>query len=73
MVETPQAIYGRILQFCELDGYASFDRLIASIGSRHFTTGGSPPRKDKWQDLHRREIESIRHLIDPVNHMFYDS
>lgn len=71
MIEAPQVTYRTILQFCELNSYPSFDRLLANLGSRLFTTGGSPPKKNKWQDLHPLEIDSIRHLIDPINRQFY--
>jgi hypothetical protein len=38
-----------------------------------FTTGGSKPRPEKWRTLHEKEIETVRHLITPVNRLFYGS
>jgi hypothetical protein len=37
-----------------------------------FTTGGSAPRREKWRDLHGAEIESVRHLLQPINALIYD-
>lgn len=64
-------IYGRILEFCGLPASRHFDSLMARTGERVFTTGGSRPRPDKWKELHRHEIESVRGLFRPLAESFY--
>ena len=71
LIEDSRSVYRRILSFCELEPSPAFDRVVASLPQRAFTTGGSPPRKGKWRQLHRAEIESVHDLIGPMNRQLY--
>ena len=71
LMRNPPEGYARILEFCGLPKSPYLEKMIGGIKARVFTTGGSQPRPAKWKELHGREIESVRHLIDPVNAMFF--
>lgn len=71
LIDDPRTVYRRILSFCELDSLPAFDRIVDSLPQKVFTTGGSPPRKGKWRQLHRAEIESVGELIAPMNRQLY--
>ncbi len=68
----PASGYARVLQFCELPSSHYLDGELRQLSNRMYTTGGSAPRKDKWKEIHGREIESVQHLIAPVNALFYN-
>lgn len=73
LIERPHENYRRILEFCELTPSSYFDRaVLGKMRERVYTTGGSAPRRDKWRQMHGAEIESVRHLLAPVNALFYD-
>lgn len=71
LLSTPQYYYDKIREFCELPASEYFNTQVANIKKRAYTEGGSPPRPEKWLDLHCAEIESIYHMIDPLNRQFY--
>ncbi len=70
-LEDPQTTYGRISQFCGLPTSPYLERIVASQGRRLFTTGGSKPEPGKWLRLHSAEIDSVQHILKPVNDLFY--
>ncbi len=67
----PIDTYNRILEFCELPPSSHFDAQLVKADKRVFTHGGTKPRHDKWRDLHEREVESVRHLFQPLMDEFY--
>ena len=71
MIKNPQERYEQLRQYCQLPSSAFFNSIISRIKNRIFTTGGSKPRAEKWRDLHFKEIESVKHIIEPVNKKFY--
>jgi hypothetical protein len=66
----PQQEYDRVRQFCGLPPSPYFQSIIGKIEARVFTTGGSKPRLEKWREIHEKEIESVRGMLEPVNTMF---
>jgi Sulfotransferase family len=72
LMADPPAGYRCVMDFCQLRDSPFFWSQIAKIRGRVFTTGGSAPRREKWRDLHGAEIESVRHLLQPINALFYD-
>lgn len=72
LMADPYAGYRCVMDFCQLRDSPYFWSQIAKIRRRVFTTGGSAPRREKWRDLHGAEIESVRHLLQPINALFYD-
>lgn len=62
----PIGTYAAIRAFCELPPSGSFDRMVAASARRVFTHGGSRPRPDKWRDLHRAEVESVRPMFQDL-------
>ena len=71
LMADPNAAYRRIREYCGLRPSGWFDRVIANIRGRVYTTGGSAPRREKWRDMHEREIMSVQTMLDPVNALFY--
>jgi len=71
VIAHPRTMYRKILEFCDLPPSAYFRRQIGNIGSRVYTTGGSAPQRDKWRKLHQAEIESVQHMLKPLNEQFY--
>jgi hypothetical protein len=66
MMRDPAEACDRIRDFCEFRPSAHFRSLTRRTQDRVFTTGGSLPRKAKWQDLHREEVFSVQHLLAGV-------
>lgn len=71
LMSRPREEYARILEFCELSPSPYFQGIVDRIRARVYTTGGSQPRAEKWRELHETEIQSVRHLLTPVNTLFY--
>ncbi len=67
----PIAFYQRVLDFCELPASSFLDRQISRAEQRLFTHRGSRPKPKKWKELHEREVESVRHLFQPLQDQFY--
>ena len=62
-VARPSEIYSRVLDFCQLPTFRNLDNLLAAQRHRVFTHGGSAPRPEKWMQLHRSEVESVRPMF----------
>ena len=71
LLSDPASWYTRIREFCDLPPSAYFDWEVSQLPRRVYTTGGSAPRRDKWKEMHGAEIESVRHLLAPINALFY--
>lgn len=71
LMADPKAAYHKIRDYCGLGSSTWFDRVIANIRARVYTTGGSAPRREKWRDMHEREILSVQGMLEPVNALFY--
>lgn len=71
LMDHPAEEYRRILEFCRLEPARYFERIVARIRARVFTTGGSQPRPEKWRDMHEAEITEVRPILEPVNRLFY--
>jgi len=67
----PIRSYEAIRAYCNLPQAEHFTNIVRQIGDRVFTTGGSRPRKEKWREMHGTEIESIRHLFEPLHRQLY--
>ena len=67
----PTNTYKKILEFCELPPSHHFDDQLAELDQRVFTHGGTKPRSEKWKALHEREVESVRHIFQPLMDDFY--
>ncbi len=67
----PEGTYVKIRQFVELDPSPFFESLVAHTKQRVFTYGGTKPRPDKWKSVHRDEIESVRHMFQPLRDQLY--
>lgn len=70
-IADPQAIYAKVIEFCELAPSPFFDSLVANSDRRVFTHGGSPPRSGKWQQLNGPEVQSVRHMFQPLMDRIY--
>lgn len=73
LTSRPIEEYRRVLEFCELEPSRYFQRFIDDLESRVFTTGGSPPRDDKWKELHGEEVERVRESFQPLLEELYGS
>ena len=71
LMKSPGDCYNKILEYSELPVSKYFDRQVARIRGRFYTSGGSSPRPGKWRELYLPEIESINHMIEPMNRHFY--
>jgi hypothetical protein len=67
----PLQTYVRIREFCQLPPSRFFDLQVARTNKRFFTHGGSKPRPEKWKELHKKEVESVRHIFKPLMEQFY--
>jgi hypothetical protein len=65
-IANPSQTYQKIREFCELPVSPFFERQISQTAARLFTHGGTTPRPGKWKELHCREVESVRHLFQPL-------
>lgn len=72
LTSRPMEEYRRVLDFCELEPSPYFQKIIDNLESRVFTTGGSPPRDDKWKDLHGEEVERVRGEFQPLLEELYE-
>jgi hypothetical protein len=69
----PERAYEELRDFCELPRSDYYASVVRRIRERVFTTGGSRPRKEKWRELHGAEVESVRHLLEPLQAQLYPS
>ena len=60
--------YLQILDFCDLDRDEYF---LKNINKSIYTSKGSLPKHDKWKTMHKKEIESVKHIFEPIKEIFY--
>lgn len=71
LLAEPRRRYGELLEFCQLPPSAFFQSRVASLDERVYTHHLSEPRPGKWKDLHGPEVESVRHLFQPLMDELY--
>jgi len=71
LIENPLEGYKTILDFCELEDSKYFQKIINKIDKRIYTTRGTKPMREKWKKLHYKEIQSVRHIFEPLYHELY--
>lgn len=73
LLAAPSREYKTLREFCEMPPSPFFQSRVASLDERVYTHHLSAPRPEKWKDLHAEEVESVRHLFQPLMEELYPS